>query len=187
MPDVDLPEHLSTDITIDSQLVQMAREAVAQYIQTRDPQRGPPATKWAVKPSQIKGLRQVADNQPGHLLHFVEKQLEKATSRIRDPEKNPSQKDEDVVAFWTLIQQILQDSSKQPWALAPLRQQAMPAHLQAAQVPKGAKLSREEQEARQRQKEERSRWEAQWNTAHIPHYFRSFCIDYLYRMYKEER
>ncbi len=183
MPNVDLPRHLERDITIDARLTEMAREAVAHYIRTQDPTRGCESEKWAVKPSQIKGLRQVACTQPERLGDFVGKQLEKARARTEDRETKPSDKDQQVIAFWTLILEALRDPPQHTWAISQVRSEAMPDHLRQKDPPKGAKLSREQQEARRIQKQERERWERQWNAEHIPPYFRSFCIEYLYQMY----
>lgn len=183
MAAIDFPEQIALDVSIDTLLADKARQAVDHYIQDQNPERGSDPKRWPITHNQIKGLRQVACHQPQHLTQFVDKQLAKAQAKADEGSKDPSPKQQAVLAFWTLLKELVQAREPKPWSLAYMRAQAMPQHLRPVDSPKGAKPTDAVKQAAAKQKQERQRWEEAWNAVHIPPYFRSFCIHYLYRMY----
>lgn len=185
MPDADALPPITVDVNIDTWLADKARTAVDYYIKNALPERLPDPDKWAVKASQIKGLQQIARQQPERLKDFAEKQLDKATKRAQQGSDEARAREEQVMAFWKLVLELVAGRAAGfGWSLEAARSAAMPQHLR--QVPQGKAATREEQEARRMQKEERERWEQMWNAAHVPAFFRMFCIHYLYRMYNSK-
>lgn len=165
MADADTLSQMNLDanIDIDTWLSEKARQAVDYYIHKAGPRRGPDSGRWPVKPTQIKGLLQVARQQPDRVKEFAQKQYDKASGRSHSSDASQ------VTDFWSLVLELVGGASHGfGWSLTKARQEAMPEHLRPVK------------------QQDRVEWERTWNAAHVPAFFRSFCIYYLYRMYNDK-
>jgi hypothetical protein len=180
---------LEIDIAADTELGQRAIEAVQQYIRHNGEASYQGADEWPIARSQISGLRQIALNEPRQVAAFAEHQRQKAEAKHKTTTKEERRSElEAEIAFWDLIKQLCDGKPpKVPWSLTQARDAALPAELQEEKQPPGAKLTKEQQEARKQKREARERWLRQWESEHYPVFFQRFCAHYLYEMAKRTR
>ncbi len=166
-PEVD-PYQL--DQLVDTLLGQKAIGAVEDYVRRcRDDVEGWP------KRSQIKGLVQIAANEPNRVAEFAQKQRERAAKRaMNNQEHNPE------VQFWQLIEDICQGKSE--WSFEQLREQQLPVELREEKLPPGPKPLPEPRAAREEKRRRREAWIDQWYRMYYPAFFQRFAHHYLYRM-----
>jgi hypothetical protein len=175
---------LEVHIAADTELGERAIQAVELYVRQHADSSYRTPDDWPVHRSQIMGLRQIALNEPLQVSSFAEKQRQKAEARLETMTNEKKRQElESEIAFWELIKNLCEGKPpKVPWSLSQAREQALPAELQEEKQPSGAKLTKEQQEARKQQREERERWLRQWALDHYPAFFQRFCAHYLYTL-----
>ncbi|MBA2224966.1 MAG: hypothetical protein WHU94_15960 [Thermogemmata sp.] len=175
---------LEIDIAADTELGQQAKVAVEQYLRQHGEESYRSSDDWPIARSQISGLRQIAMNEPRQVAAFAEHQRKKAEAKLETTTKEERRSElEAEIAFWDLIKGLCDGKQPRvPWSLTQARDQALPAELQEEKQPPGAKLTKEQQEARKQKREERERWLRQWESEHYPVFFQRFCAHYLYEM-----
>jgi hypothetical protein len=162
---------MELDIAIDTELRERALEAVRTFLAGH----GTPVSR-----SQIKGLLQVAANEPTLLDRYAGKQKERAQKRELSVREDRRDAFRNEAQFWELIQLLCQGRPpKAAWSLEQMRAGLLPAEYVLAALPPGARLSPEEQSARGRKKTLREEWERRWNRDYYPGFFRHFCAEYL--------
>jgi hypothetical protein len=178
---------LDLDIAADTELGQRAMEAAERYV--KDNVQGPLRKEddWLIARAQIRGLRQIAVNEPAKVGEFSEHQRSKVAAKLANTQKDElKRKLEAEIAFWELVRGLCEGRppNKFPWSLTRLRNQAVPAELQDDKYPPGAQLTKEQQAARKEKKEKREHWEREWEQGHYAAFFQRFCSQYLYEMSK---
>uniref|UniRef100_A0A7C2C4U7 Uncharacterized protein n=1 Tax=Thermus islandicus TaxID=540988 RepID=A0A7C2C4U7_9DEIN len=151
---------LEIDIAADTELGQRAQEAVKQYLRQHGEEWYRCSDDWPIARSQISGLRQIALNEPRQVAAFAEHQRQKAEAKHKTTKKEERQAElEAEIAFWELIKQLCDGKPpKVPWSLTQARDKALPAELQEERQPPGAKLTKEQQEARKQKQAQRESW-----------------------------
>jgi hypothetical protein len=163
---------LLVDAVIVPEAVRLAEEFVGSYGELGYGRE----SDWPVSRAQLKGLLQIASNEPEQLVNFADHQAEKARrgeqsggrSRRIQPE-NPKE------AFWKLIKEIVQgDPQRKRWSLEKLRRECVPPEFQPA--------SGETSQAKKEREAKLREWERQWNREVFPVFFRTFVNHFLYLM-----
>ena len=180
---------LDIDIAADTELGQRAIEAVDRYL--RENGVGPfrEEKDCPISRSQIAGLRQIAQNEPAKVREFAEQQRKKAKAKLDTTTNEERQRElKAEIAFWELVRGLCEGKPpKFSWSLTQARDQALPAELQDEKQPPGAHLTKEQQAARKHKREQRERWQRQWELDHYAAFFQRFCVHYLYELYEMSR
>lgn len=160
----------------DGLLRERAIQAVEQYLQ--EVEKG----AREIRPSQIHGLRVIAQYEPEQIRNFALKQKERAEARSERAGGRNSDEESPVIRFWKLVEGLFSEGSKgNAWSLPKACKEALPAELQVAELPSGARLSSEEQKARQQIKQRADQWKKDWLASCVPVFFQHFCVHFLYR------
>ena len=163
---------LLVDDVIVREAVRLAEEFVGSYAELGYGRE----SDWPVSRAQLKGLLQIASNEPEQLVNFADHQAEKARRGEQSGGRSRrTQPDNPKEAFWKLIKEIVQgDPQQKKWSLEKLRRQYIPQEFQL--VPGETGQAKKEREAKLRE------WERQWNREVFPVFFRTFVNHFLYLM-----
>jgi hypothetical protein len=177
---------LDIDIAADTDLGQRALHAAERYVTDNVPPSLSKEEDWPIARAQIKGLRQIATNEPAKVREFAEHQRAKVDAKLATVQKDERRQELAAkIAFWELVIGLCEGKPpKFDWSLMQACSQTQPAELTDEKNPPDARPTREQQAARKEKKERRDRWEQQWKRDHYPAFFDRFCAHYLYAMAK---
>jgi hypothetical protein len=136
----------------------------------------------AVKRAQIKGLRQIAENEPAKVRDFAGHQREKAQERAAKARGERQAEHAAAVDFWRLVGDLCTANGKGDWSLLVERKGCVPEALRPEKQASGARLSKEEQDALKKKKDDLQAWERAWDARCYPPFFQAFCAHYLHKM-----
>ena len=139
------------------------------------------STKLHVKKAQLYGLRQIAGQQPWEVKDFAERQRSRA-------ERRASAHVHEEVAFWTLVSDVCDSTSK--WSVRKEGLKHAPECLREENIPARSDVRTNEERSRRNELKTRQRqWLAHWDKEHVPAFFDRFCTHalYLLGMSQEQR
>lgn len=139
-----------------------------------------------VRRSQVAGLRQIANNQPGSVKEFAEKQRQRARKRMENASQNVQLKIQNEIEFWKCVANLCDGRPPNAaWSLQHEAEAALSNHFNVEPLPAGTNLTREQQAERAATKKRQQNWLSEWRNEHYPVFFQHFCVHYLYRLYKQ--
>lgn len=166
------------DVLSDTELRDRALEAVDHFAR----EHGCPVSR-----AQVAGLRQIAAQEPRQLPPFASKQKQRAEKRYADSGRK-NERFAHESRFWELVTSVCEGTPpRHAWSLKQTRDAALPARLREEKQAPGARLSKDEQAARKKAKDDREDWLQCWETDHYALFFQHFCAHYLYRMATTQR
>jgi len=167
---------VNVDVLADTEFRDQAVRALDDF--THD--RGCPVGR-----TQIEGLRQIASNQPGKVLVFVDRQRKKAERRQQVSDKSGQLGVE--IAFWDLIVRLCGsiNTPKDQWSLYWLAEDRSPADCRPGKRPHPS-APPEERRAYNAAKEKSGSWHKRRLSEDYPAFFQRFCAHYLYLLSKQK-
>jgi hypothetical protein len=172
------------DIAADTGLGQRALEAAATFVADAVSDPVEKEDEWPISRSQIAGLRQIASIEPSKVKEFADNQRTKAANRLEGTTReDKKRKLENEVNFWLLVKALCDGGpAARGFSLADLRKQAVRERYPDESLPPGAQLTAAQQAERKAQKDERLRWERDWDHGGFSTFFQRFCAELVFRL-----